>query len=826
MSTNKCLCIHGHFYQPPRENPWLEYVEPQRSAAPFHDWNERIHSECYLPNCKARVFDSGKILDIVNNYESISFNFGPSLMSWMVENHPGTYRKILEADLISRKEHRGHGNAIAQVYNHMIMPLANERDKVTQVRWGVEEFKIRYGRSPEGIWLPETACDRATLEVLIQEGILFTILAPHQAQAVREIGSQEWRKIHIGSIDPRQPYRFYSEKEKNKFIDLFFYDGPISRDISFTDVTRDAKMLADRIQSVFDYSNSSYQLMHLATDGETFGHHKHFADRALAYLTHIEAQSRGLRIVNYGEFLAENPPRYEVQLYEGDEGLGASWSCAHGIKRWKEHCGCRGGGPGEWNQYWRRPLRDALDYLRDHCAEIFDRIGAVYFHDAWAARDGYIEVILNRSPGNIRAFMEKHLKVPVTDNTTVTCLKLLEMQRHAMLMYTSCGWFFTELSGIETVQIIQYAARVVQLAQELTGQSCEENFLEKLSQARSNLSKLRDGRGIYEKMIRPAMVSPAHLVSCHAICAMFDECMPTEGKIEHYCYDMNVLHQRREQVGDLSIHFGHMRIISIITREQHDYVFVVVRFGQYDFHSSVKVVESDGEVKSIENELFENIESTHIVELLRKIDASFGETYYSLKDLPIEERMKIISLLTKEVVDAICVQQERLYDENKKVNELFHSVGLPLPDEIKFAAAHTLMKRLNSAMQSLADNGFNLQKAAPIYRIIEMAKAFDVKLKKNHVADFLNRELEKRTEKLIGHLSPELLLECMHILKIAERINATLTLESSQDHLFSVLEMAEENPHILNALRPEVKNHLMNLLSLLHISSKRVKAVH
>jgi len=213
------LTIHGHFYQPPRENPWLESIEAQDSAAPFHDWNERINNECYNPNSLSKIVDSrNRILDVVNNYASMSFNFGPTLLSWMEKYAPLAYERIIKADIKSVQEHDGHGNAIAQVYNHMIMPLANENDKKTQVIWGIKDFETRFGRKPEGMWLAETAVDDESLRILVENGITFTILSPYQALKTKKDGHKDWTDVSWGNIDPGRAYRYYIKSAPGKLI--------------------------------------------------------------------------------------------------------------------------------------------------------------------------------------------------------------------------------------------------------------------------------------------------------------------------------------------------------------------------------------------------------------------------------------------------------------------------------------------------------------------------------------------------------------------------------------------------------------------------------
>ncbi len=506
-----CFCVHGHFYQPPRENPWTDEIELQDGAHPHHDWNEKIYHQSYLPNTEAKIFDKkGNVTQTVNNFEKMSFNVGPTLLSWLEKKHRETYQRIIQADQTSRSVHHGHGNAMAQVYNHMIMPLAGYRDQVTQVKWGIREFKYRYGREPEGMWLPETACSEETLEILADEGIKFTILAPQQAQAVKNLDGGRWHDVSSGKIDSRMPYRLFFESNPQKFIDLFFYDGPIARELSFGSLAFEAKYFAEALDKARAKTEAHPQLIHVATDGETFGHHKAFGERALAYLLNVEAPKRGYAVVNYGEFLESHPPRFEVQIKEGEDGDGTSWSCAHGVKRWKENCGCHTGGPAGWNQRWRMPLRRSLDWLRDEFFEIYELYGSKYLKDIWSARNEYIEMILSRSSQTQWEFFERHAAKPLAENEVGLSLKLLEMERYAMLMYTSCGWFFNDISGIETVQILRYAARAIELAEQITGKSFEAEFVTHLARAKSNMAEFKTGRGVYQKLVRPAKcISPS-----------------------------------------------------------------------------------------------------------------------------------------------------------------------------------------------------------------------------------------------------------------------------------------------------------------------------
>ncbi|MBI4368400.1 MAG: DUF3536 domain-containing protein, partial [Candidatus Omnitrophica bacterium] len=432
-----------------------------------------------------------------------SFNVGPTLLSWLEKKCPSAYQAIIKADQKSCLEHGGHGNALAQVYNHMIMPLAHLRDQVTQVKWGIQEFKYRYARNPEGMWLPETACNEDTLEVLANEGIKFTVLAPQQAERVKNLRDRSWHDVSSGIIDPRFPYRLFIKGNPDKFIDLFFYDGSIARELSFGSLAFEAKYFADALDHARAKTETRAQLIHVATDGETFGHHKAFGERALAYLLNVEAPKRGYRIVNYGEFLESHPPRFEVHIKKGEDGDGTSWSCAHGVKRWKGHCGCHTGGPAGWNQRWRKPLRESLNWLRDELVKIYELYGAKYLKDVWAARNNYIQMILNRSDKTQWEFFERHATRQLTHEEVDLSLKLLDMQHYAMLMYTSCGWFFNDISGIETVQILRYAARAIELTQQVTGKSFEEEFAMHLTKAKSNVHEFKTGQGVYKKLVKP-----------------------------------------------------------------------------------------------------------------------------------------------------------------------------------------------------------------------------------------------------------------------------------------------------------------------------------
>ena len=480
----KFLTVHGHFYQPPRENPWLGRVEAEDGAVPFHDWNERITAECYAPNSR--------------NLKRISFNFGPTLLSWLESQHPETYAKILEADRLSRAERGGHGNALAQAYNHLIMPLATRRDKVTQVRWGIEDFRHRFGREPEGMWLPETAADNETLDVLAESDLKFTILAPRQARRVRPAPNGQWKDVTGGQIDPSQAYHYTCGSGRS--LALFFFDAPISRAIAFEGALAQGETLRARLVGGFSPDRTTPQLVHVATDGESYGHHHRFGHRALAAALEKIEREGNISLTNYGAFLAAHPPTHEVEIIER-----TSWSCAHGVERWRSDCGCRVGHP-DWHQRWRAPLRDTMDWLRDELDLFYEvRLGKL-LKDPWAARDDYIHVILDRSKDSKAEFFHGHQRSPLDSFHEAEALKLLELQCHRLLMFTSCGWFFDDISGLEAVQVLKYAARAMQLAGSLGFSGLEEEFIRRLAAAPSNVPEYGDGPQVYRRLVLPSKV--------------------------------------------------------------------------------------------------------------------------------------------------------------------------------------------------------------------------------------------------------------------------------------------------------------------------------
>ncbi len=682
--NKRYICIHGHFYQPPRENAWLEEVELQDSAYPYHDWNERITAECYAPNTASRILDEdGRIIDIVNNYSKISFNFGPSLLSWMERNRPGTYEAILEADRLSMENFSGHGSAIAQVYNHMIMPLANSRDKYTQIIWGIRDFEARFRRFPEGMWLPETAVDIPTLETLAKLGILFTILAPRQAQKTRRQARRSiWQKADSEIIDPTMPY--LCRLPSGKSITLFFYDGPISRDVAFSGLLGSGEEFAKRLMKAFSDDRTHPQLVHIATDGETFGHHHRGGDMALTYcLNHIESKKLA-RLTNYGAYIEEHPPTEEVVVFEN-----SSWSCVHGIERWRENCGCSSGMNPQWTQKWRRPLKDALDELRFAGIDMFERGAGRFFRDVWEARDAYISVILDRSEKNIGEFMREHASAEISDAGMIAALKYMEMQRNAMLMYTSCGWFFDEISGIETVQVMQYASMVIQLASELGGGDMGKNFLSDLELAPSNVYE--NGCVPYELFVRPARVRLLRAAAHYTISSLFED-YRQEAVIYSYTVNLEEIESKgREKVRLVA---GKARIRSNVTTEELVFVFIVLYLGYQMITAGVKDFPGDAAFSAIRQEteeLFAKGDMKGTEAIIRK---NFPGGIFSLSHLFLDEQRKIVNQIMRLSYEGIYSSCRQIYDNYYDIMDFFSTLNVPLPKPFLTAVEHIINRDL------------------------------------------------------------------------------------------------------------------------------------
>ena len=796
VNDNRYLCIHGHFYQPPRENPWLEAIELQDSAAPYHDWNERVTAECYAPNNAARILDAeGRIAKIVNNYASISFNFGPTLLSWMKDKAPETYQPILEADRVSAQRFSGHGSALAQCYNHMIMPLANARDKKTQVIWGIQDFRFRFGREPEGMWLPETAVDLETLAILAQHGIKFTILAPSQAESVDGV------EVTGQRIDPARAYR--QQLPGGRSIDLFFYDGPVSQAVAFERLLDNGERFASRLLDALSDQRTGPQLAHIATDGETYGHHHAFGDMALAYaLDHIETGGLA-KITNYGEFLELHPPEQDVEVLEN-----TAWSCVHGVGRWSTNCGCNSGGHLDWNQEWRAPLRAALDWLRDEIAPRYESMASRYFKDPWEARNNYIHVILDRSPASKDRFAAANFrrkKLPRTERVMVW--KLLEMQRHAMLMYTSCGWFFDELTGIETVQVMQYAGRVAELANELFGEEIEERFIEKLALAKSNLPGQDNGATIFARFVKPARVDLLKLGAHYAMSSLF-ESYPDNTRI--YSYSVDNKDYRLKRSGKMRLAFGKARFTSEITQDSGMLTFGVLHFGDHNLHGGVGLFESEERYRDLGKSTRDAFGRSDLAGTIRCLDEGFNGHMYSLKNLFRDEQRKVLTEVLQSTVEHSSSVYREMYEDQAPLLSFLSDCGIPIPKELQATAEAALNGLLREA---LAAPELDL---SAIYNLLEEIRIAQINVDRTGLEMILRRNVEKGAERFFE--DPKNLTR---LTKFREMVAAARTLPfplvmwQVQNRCYELLQRVY--PHMLGSHDSRWKTEFKELAGLLSL---------
>ena len=696
MPANKrFICIHGHFYQPPRENPWLETVETQDSAAPYHDWNERICAECYAPNGAARILNNkNRIMRIVNNYARISFNFGPTLLSWLVENAPRTYRMILDGERRSRKAFRGHSSAMAQVYNHIIMPLASRRDRITQIRWGIADYQRHYGTAPEGMWLAETAADNESLELMAQHGIKFTVLAPHQCRRIRPLREgANWVDTPGATVDTTHPYlvRF----DSGASIAVFFYDGPTSRAIAFEGLLNSGESLAARLKAGFK-DNAQPQLVHVATDGESYGHHHKYGEMALAYALRMLEGDKTVNLTNYGSFLEQFPPEYEAEIVED-----TSWSCVHGVERWRSNCGCNSGTPG-FGQAWRAPLRKALDELRDGLVPLTEQEGAKLFKDVWAARDGYVDAMLDHSPQSVEQFFRKHQLHALTVPERVRGLELMEMQRHAQLMYTSCGWFFDDISGIETVQVIAYAARVLQLAREISlelAAPLEPAFLARMAVARSNVAKAGDGAQIYKEQVSTKQLGLEQVAAHYAISSIFssfaEETDLFSFRVWRNSYDVYTSGRGR-------LALGRVKIVGAITGKQRSFSFAVLHFGDQNITAAVKAYEPEDApaFEAFAGQAAGFVQRADFPEVIRLLDRYYGHMDYSLISLFGDEQRRIVQIILTSTLSDIESSLTSIYEDHASLLHFLSQAGLPKPPALTLAAGFAINAGLRRALES------------------------------------------------------------------------------------------------------------------------------
>ncbi len=799
MNPNKYLCIHGHFYQPPRENAWLDIIEIQDSAAPFHDWNERINFECYAPNAAARILsDDNKIIDIVNNYAKISFNFGPTLLSWMEKADPLTYRALQEADKLSMERFNGHGSAVAQAYGHLILPLANQRDKETQIIWGIRDFELRFGRRPEGMWLAETAVDTPTLELLAAYNIAYTILAPQQARAFRKIGTEDWIPLPSQNVDPRRPYLV--NLPSGKKITLFFYDGEIAQGVAFKGLLNSGKNFAHSLVSSFD-NDDSVQLVHIATDGESYGHHHRHGEMALADCLNFVEANQMATITNYGAFLAKFPPEYEIMIHEN-----SSWSCVHGIERWRSNCGCNTGGNGSWNQLWRKPLRETLNWLRDNLIPIFEKEGSHFLQDVWAARNDYVEVVFHRKNQEvIDKFLIKHASRPLQPDEETKTLRLMEMQFQAMQMFTSCGWFFDEVSGLETNQILQYAYRAIEYAKQVSHIDFHHEFQDRLAQIPSNIYE--NGAVQYVNHVIPSSVNLRRVGIHYAVQSIFD---PYSPNLEFFNFRADSECFEKLEAGHHILVMGRTHIHSQITRSQKHFSFAALYLGQQNIIGNISTkmpLTTFKETSKLLEKAFHEAELGKVIGIMQQ---QFQSEKFSFSDCFHDVKREFLQRIIDEDFTPVNYSMREIYKHNYQTMSVAQQSGLPVPgayiNAIKFVVKQDIKQHFSSEELSMRT----------INHLFREIEKWQIKLSDDPELSLI---ISERIYNEILQLDPES-PACGIQLSILETILSEsaeqgykLDLWKSQNLVFSLIQEYREKG------KPEVGQHLTPLSEMLEISA-------
>ncbi|WP_040495151.1 DUF3536 domain-containing protein [Fulvivirga imtechensis] len=750
----KFLCIHGHFYQPPRENPWLNKVEIQDSAYPYHDWNHRINAECYARNSASRILnEEGKIVDIINNYAWMSFNIGPTLLAWMENEAPDTYAAILQADKESQEHFSGHGSALAQVYNHMIMPLANKNDKETQVIWGIEDFKSRFGRHPEGMWLGETAANTETLEVLAKYDIKFTILSPYQARRFRKIGDTEWKDGTGAKINPRKAY--LCNLPSGNSITLFFYDAPASQAVAFEGLLNNGEAFASRLLGQFENKDVP-QLVHIATDGESYGHHHNLGEMALSYGLNFIEKDETVKLSIYGEYLEKFPPTHEVEILEN-----TSWSCAHGVERWNSNCGCNTGGRPGWTQEWRGPLRRSFDWVREQTTAIYEKEIKAFGVDPWEIRNKYIEVILDRSEENVEKFLKKYFEEGLSTEQHIKLLKLLEMQYHAMLMYTSCGWFFDEVTGIESMQDIFYAARAIQLANNLTGNDYEGEFVQLLEKVPSNLEEFGHAAKAYHKFVKPMIVDMIRVGAHFAVSSLFEE-FPEETVL--YSFSANSRSRDYHEAGKQKLVVGHTQLKSSITWEEIDISYAVIHLGEHNLFGGVRTYMGTEALEELHTEITKAFRKSNIYEIFNLMDKYFGSHNYSFWHLFRDEQRKIMELVMDSTLKSAEGTIYQLYENNYPILQVLHEINMAVPKQLKLPMDLAVNTKL---INILSSDHIDLKELTKLLDAVEIVSVDLDLVTLNYIADERVAELMK--ELALDPHSPTMLEYLVNLLTLIKK---------------------------------------------------------
>jgi alpha-amylase/alpha-mannosidase (GH57 family) len=793
------LVIHGHFYQPPRENPWTEFIDREPGAGPFHDWNERIASECYRPNAFARISDSyGRVERIVNNYAAMSFNFGPTLLSWLERSSPDAYARIIEADRASARLRGGHGNAIAQGYNHAILPLCDERDRRTQVRWGMTDFRLRFGREAEALWLPETACDTATLDLLIEEGLRYVILSPFQAARVRALDPQGsgWRDVSGGDVDTTVPYKYFHTGATGRSLAVFFYEGNVARAIAFEGLLASSRALVGAFERA---ARPGAQLVNVATDGESYGHHFRWGDRCVAYALDTEAARQGFRVTNYGEFLDAHEPAFEVEVKSGPFGEGTAWSCSHGLGRWTRDCGCHAGAPEGWNQRWRAPLRAAFDHLRDDLAHKFEEACGSLLEDPWPARDEYAEVLAGGATSR-EEFVRRHESRALSRDERVRALTLLEAERASMTMYTSCGWFFNDISGIETVQTLRYAGRVVELMDDLGLAPPVAQFLELLSDARSNIPEKGTGADIFMLTLNQSRVKPDR-VAAHLAISKLVEGGARADDFESAGYDYRTHDVQRRRHGRVTLETLRLSLEERATLGRHDYALAAMHFGEVDYYCVLRPFEGQEKFDEAASRLWSKFRTGSLPSLLRDAQNEFGPHEFGLEALLPQGQGRLSRAVFGRLVARLLDEYERTYEENRRVVERLVEIGFEPPRELRVAAELVTGRRLETELraQRLGEGDY-----AHAFEIAREAARLGQRIDRTHATRDFETTLAEAARRAVEQPTPESLRSARELIALGRELGLEANLERAQEIIY-------EAAHARAPLAEEVRDFALAL---------------
>ena len=757
-------------------------IEAQPSARPFHDWNERICRECYAPNARARIMgEGGLIARLLNNYEFMSFNFGPTLLTWLEKNQPWAYKGILEADKKSCERFSGRGSALAQVYNHIIMPLASWRDKLTQIRWGRADFKSRFKREPDGMWLAETAVDLETLGLLAREGVKFTILSPEQAHSIRpldENGNQtqaDWLDVSGSKIDPRKPYRVFVDGGRNKHIDVFFYDGPVSRAVAYERLLAAGESLLMRITAALGEENGASRLVNLATDGESYGHHFKFGDMALAWVFNQTEHNPDIQPINYAAFLEANPPDHEARIIEN-----SSWSCAHGVERWRADCGCSTGGSPGWNQKWRAPLREGLDWLAGEMAVIFTRRGDELLRDPWAARDDYITILLQPDDEVRESFLALHQTKELTPEERVEVFSLLESQVMSLFMFTSCAWFFDDIARLEPAQNLKYAVRGIELLKPYTDVDLEAGLLEYLARAESNDPAYKNGVDVYRKMVLPSKLDPTRIVGHYALISFTHN----ERQEDSVTRKISFHKERRLSGPGLKLTLGEARVREAMTGREDSRVFLAVHQGGPSM-KCLTAVGRDLDLDSMNEQMKTAVEEASPEVAVKAFSEKFPEfTEVRLEDLIPEFQGRIVQSLAGHIFDDFKSRaRESLRDYEDILKYLVES-GEHVPETFGLILGLDLADRLAGLFEAGAKG--DLLDLEQVRALAEQAHAWDVSLKEPHITARAKAYMKQQFGALAENPSEKGIRQLILFLHLARDLGLDLDLWACQNGYYDL----------------------------------------